>query len=175
MQSIYKALRRLLIILCLVGIVWSVFANYEFVFSKVVKGEVLEVERVSQPTAIIGGSPMTPEQMFSFAVMVKSFNGTIYSASSEDRQWAIARKGYCVEARYYPYPPWNLDKADTYHNARLVRVFECKSEAPATWKPTGAPNAPNALEAAPTAPAAAPGTAPASAPGADAASVSTNK
>lgn len=135
MKAMTQALRKLLIVLVIACLLWFVLANYSAVFSKKIKGEVLEVERVTQPTAIIGNGAMTPEQMFSFAVMIRAFDGTIYSASSEDRQWAVAKKGYCVEARFYPYPPWNLEKADTYFNARLVRAFECQREAPGDWKP----------------------------------------
>lgn len=126
MQALAKVLRRLLLAICIIALFWGVLANYSFVFSKVVTGEIMEVERVTQPSTVIGGA-MTPEQMYSFAVMIRSETGEIFSASSEDRQWAVAKKGYCVEARFYPYPPWNLEKADTYFNARLVKVLsDCK-------------------------------------------------
>jgi hypothetical protein len=135
MRAITKALRILLLFVAVVLIAWIIASNYSFIFSKVVKGEILEVERVTQPTAVIG-STVTPEQLYSFAVMIRSESGEIFSASSEDRQWAIAKKGYCVEARFYPYPPWNFDKADTYFNARLVKVLgECKAAAPVSATP----------------------------------------
>ena len=149
MKSIAGALRGLLIAFLLVAVTWVVLSNYSFVFSKTVKGEVVEVERVVQPTAIIGNG-ISPDQIFSFAVMIRSFDGAIYSASTEDRQWAVAKKGYCVEARFYPYPPWNLEKSGTYYNARMVRAFDCKREAPSDWSPISAlsPQAPtNAGEA----------------------------
>jgi hypothetical protein len=140
MQAIAKALRRFLILVSIGILVWGVLSNYSFVFSKVVTGEIMEVERVTQPTAVIG-STMTPEQMFSFAVMIRSESGEIFSASSEDRQWAVAKKGYCVEARFYPYPPWNLEKTGTYFNARLVKVLaDCnRAGAPKAQVPPALP------------------------------------
>ncbi len=139
MQAIAKVLRRFLLVLSIGILIWMVLSNYIFVFSKSVTGEIMEVERVTQPTAVIG-STMSAEQMFSFAVMIRSETGEIYSASSEDRQWAVAKKGYCVEARFYPYPPWNLDKAGTYFNARLVKVLSDCNRAP----PPKAPGEPAA-------------------------------
>lgn len=127
MKSIVNAFRWLVITLIVLAVIWAVIANYSFVFSKKVKGEVVEVERVVEPTAILGRN-IPAEQIFSFAVMIRAEDGTIFSASSEDRQWAVAKKGYCVEARFYPYPPWDFEKLDTYYNARLLRVYDCARE-----------------------------------------------
>lgn len=140
MKTIARALRNLIIGLCLFGIVYSVFANWSFVFSKTVRGEVMEVERVIQPTAMLGAN-MTAEQMFSYAVLVRAENGEIFSSSSVDRQWAVIHKGYCVEARLYPYPPWDIDKADTYFNARLVKVLSDCTHALPTASPAASPTA----------------------------------
>ena len=51
------------------------------------------------------------------------------TATSEDGQWAIARTGLCVKARYYPHPPWDLKNAGTYFNARLLTMVDCDSAA----------------------------------------------
>lgn len=120
-KTLSRLLRQFLIVFCLILVAWGLVINYEWVFSKSVVGEILEVERFVPPAIL--GSPVTADQMFSVAVMIRAENGEIYSASSADRQWAIAKPGYCVEARFYPYPPWNLEKADTYHNARLIKVL----------------------------------------------------
>ena len=126
MKAVSRALRNLVLVLCFLGVIYAIVANYSFVFSKAVRGEVMEVERVIQPTTMIGSS-MTAEQMFSYAVLVRAESGEIFSSSSTDRQWAIVRKGFCVETRLYPYPPWDMEKADTYFNARLVKVLpDCK-------------------------------------------------
>ncbi len=101
---------------------------YQYIFSRKVSGEVVEVERVTDPTAIIGTVPTA--QIFSFAIAIKEKTGDIVTASSEDRQWALVKRGMCVDAIYYPYPPWNLDKGGTFYNARLVRLMECAGKTP---------------------------------------------
>jgi hypothetical protein len=158
MQVVSRALRNLLIVLCVLAVIYVIATNYSFVFSKSVRGEVMEVERVIQPTAMLGSS-MTAEQMFSFAILVRTETGEIFTSSSTDRQWAVVRKGYCVETRLYPYPPWDMEKADTYFNARLVKVLaDCKRAAPLTGaaasteiapgsSPTAAQSAPGQLSA----------------------------
>ena len=83
---------------------------------------------MTQPNTVISagaGSALSNDQLFSFAVAVRQKDGAIITASSEDRQWSIARKGYCVEAKFYPYPPWQLDKAGTFFNARMIHLAEC--------------------------------------------------
>lgn len=103
---------------------------YSYVFAKTVTGEVIGIERVSQANTIIGGggtgAPIPPAQIFSFAVAIKNEKSEIFTASSEDRQWAVVQKGHCAEAKFLPYPPWQFDKAGTFFGARLVRLFECK-------------------------------------------------
>lgn len=123
MQKLISAVRVLVIVLAVLGALAVTAANYSYVFSRNVKGEILEVERVTHPSAILGN--VTSNQVYSFAVAVKEASGEIVTASSEDRQWAVAKKGFCVEARYYPYPPWDFDKSGTYFNARLVKLYEC--------------------------------------------------
>ncbi|MEW6057285.1 MAG: hypothetical protein AB1540_11805 [Bdellovibrionota bacterium] len=99
---------------------------YSFVFAKNVKGEIVGIERVTQPSAIISGqTPIPPSQIFSFAVAVRDETGEITTSSSEDRQWAVAQKGQCVEAKFLRYPPWDLEKSGTFFGARLVRLFDC--------------------------------------------------
>lgn len=100
---------------------------YSFIFSKTVVGEVLRVERVDTPEAIIT-SKNIPASQFSFSVAIRDSKGEIHTASSEDRQWAVVSIGQCAEARFFPYPPWQLEKARTYFGARLERLFECQHE-----------------------------------------------
>lgn len=99
---------------------------YTYVFARHITGEVIAIDRVTQPNTIIGGGNALPSsQVFSFAIAIRNHDGEIVTASSEDRQWAVVEKGQCVEAKYFPYPPWQLDKAGTYANARLLRLFDC--------------------------------------------------
>jgi hypothetical protein len=96
-------------------------------FSKTVAGEITGVERVEIPVALVArGDGDITSKVFSFAIGIKDLKtGEIYTASSEDRQWAVAEKGQCTEAVFLPYPPWQFTKKDTYFGARLVRLFEC--------------------------------------------------
>ncbi len=119
-----RVLYSLLAIVICAGLIVVVVQNWSFLFAKTVTGEVLEVERVIEPT-YIGSGGVPSNQVFSFAVAIKAEDGEIFTSSSEDRQWAVARKGGCVEAKFYPYPPWEFGKANTYLNARLVRLLEC--------------------------------------------------
>lgn len=114
----------LLSVLLVSGLLFIVVDNYSSIFADNVTGEIVEVERVTEPTFLGGGVPT--QQVFSFAVAVKDKSGVIFTSSSEDRQWAVARKGMCVEAKFYPYPPWQFDKANTYFNARLIRLKDCQ-------------------------------------------------
>ncbi len=99
---------------------------YSWIFSHTVEGQIFQVERVTQPTMVVGSAVVaSPAAMFSFAVAIRDKDGKIFTASSEDRQWAVAQKGLCVEAKFYPYPPWDLDKGGTYMNARLIGLKDC--------------------------------------------------
>lgn len=116
-----------MVVVILGAIVWLVADNYSVIFSKSVNGEITAVERVELPVALISrANSEINEKVFSFAIGIKDRKtGDIYTASSEDRQWAVAQKGQCAEAVFLPYPPWKLTKKDTFFGARLVRLFEC--------------------------------------------------
>ncbi len=91
-------------------------------------GVIVSVERPAAPTALVGvgaGVDSATAALFSFAVAIKEKSGEIVTASTEDRQWAVAQIGRCVEAKYYPYPPWNFEKSGTYHDARLLKLYDC--------------------------------------------------
>ncbi len=102
---------------------------YSYVFAKRVRGQIMRVEKVAPEGAIItsGRDTQLPSQLFSFAVAIRDDKGEIHTASSEDRQWAVAEVGQCVEAKFFPFPFWQFDKANTYFGARLERLFDCKS------------------------------------------------
>lgn len=101
-------------------------------FKKRIIGEIVAVERVNDALIVAGGSQPINSQVFSFSVGIKDMKtGEIHMASSEDRQWAAVQKGNCVVAAYFPYPPWMLSKANTNHNARLLRNYENCEQMPA--------------------------------------------
>ncbi len=119
-----RAMWIFLLLLVVILASFLVVTQYHWVFRKDVAGEILEVERVTTSTAVVGVT--IPSQSFSFAVAIRTKkDGEIMTASSEDRQWAVAKKGMCVEATVDPYPPWNLDKAGTFYNARLLKLKDC--------------------------------------------------
>jgi hypothetical protein len=120
----YVAILILLLLLGVTGFVCVRF--YSFVFAKTVSGEILRVERVNQNETIIAGTRDVPaSQLFSFGVAIRDGKGEIHTASSEDRQWAVAQSGQCADARFFPYPFWDFEKAGTYFNARLIRLYDC--------------------------------------------------
>lgn len=108
------------------------FKYYSYIFSRNVSGTIMMVERPHIPTALIGvsesGATTTETKIYDYAVAIKESTGEIVTASTEDRQWAVAQKGQCAEAKYYPYPPWDLARSGTYHSARLLKLFDCLEE-----------------------------------------------
>lgn len=146
MNAILKSIKTILILLILIFAVWFIVANYSFVFSKKVVGIVIGIERIPIGMAVVQtgntGGTISP-QIFSYAVAVKDHTGEIFTSSAEDRQWAVVEKGKCVEAQFYPYPPWNFEKGGTFYNARLDRMFECPAGTAAT-APAPAPAPPPA-------------------------------
>lgn len=127
MATIWKFTKYVLILVLLAAVVWLVGTNYSVIFSKTIVGEISAVERVEMPVALMGRlqEPMA-SKIFSFAVGIKDLKtGEIHTASSEDRQWAVAQKGQCAEAVFLPYPPWDFNKKGTYFGARLIRLYEC--------------------------------------------------
>jgi hypothetical protein len=91
----------------------------------------MNIDRVTQPSAVFNGVNQTPAaQMYSFAVAIREKKGDIMTSSSEDRQWAVVEKGKCVEAKFFPYPFWQLDKSGTYFGARLLRLYDCPQSQP---------------------------------------------
>ncbi len=113
-----------------------VYKYYPWIFSKRVSGKIVDVQRVTQASAIIN-SQVTDAQIHSYSVLILGDDGKLYAASSEDRQWQVAAKGYCCEAVFYRYPFWNLEKSGTFYNARLKELRLCPGETKAPE-----PNAP---------------------------------
>lgn len=149
MKQVKSLMVLILVIVVFVGVAIFIVANYSWVFAKTVDGKIVEVRRVTHPTAVLG-SRITSEQLHSYAVLIEGQDGRLYTASSEDRQWEVAGKGYCVKALLYRYPPWDFERANTFFNARLKELRQCDGQTPAL--PKGAPENPSA----PAPPAAAP-------------------
>jgi hypothetical protein len=121
-RTLISIIAALFLLLC--G--WGLVSFYPYIFAKLVVGKVVKVDRVSSPTNLIStGAPIPNSQLFSFAVAIQDSESVIHTASSEDRQWAVAEPGKCAKAKFFPYPPWNLEKSGTYFNARLVELRDC--------------------------------------------------
>lgn len=104
--------------------VYIVLFYYPYVFSKNVDGEIISVERAVPVNTIVGGATISPD-VYSFAVAIRTSNGDIMTATSEDRQWAVVQRGQCATAKFFPYPPWKIEKAGTYFGARLLKLSDC--------------------------------------------------
>lgn len=131
MKAFFKYLRGLLILIVLIAVTWFIAINYSVIFSKSIVGEVTAVERVELPVALMAQEAGAdfPGKVFSFAVGIKDHKtGEIYTASSEDRQWAVVQKGQCAEAEFLPYPPWQLTRKGTYFGARLLKLTDCAAK-----------------------------------------------
>lgn len=117
-------------LLGLVGTGYIFVEFYPFIFSRKVSGVLVSVERLQLNVSLMQTSEQTVNpQLYSFALAIREDSGEIVAASAEDRQWAAATKGNCVEAVFYPYPPWKVMKAGTYYNARLDRLSDCPDKA----------------------------------------------
>ncbi len=128
MGLLKKLFQFAVVIAILGGLGFGVVKYYSFIFSKNVAGKVIAVKRVTETTAIMGSRPMPESQLYSFSLSLELPSGEFMTATSEDRQWAVVLPGQCVQAKFYPYAPWELDKAGTYYNARLLKLADCKSE-----------------------------------------------
>lgn len=100
---------------------------YSFLFARKVVGVVIDVKKIDLTSAILTRPSGDIPYLHSFAVAVRETSGEIVTASAEDRQWAVVKPGQCVEAKYYPYPPWDFEKSGTYFGARLIKLYECSS------------------------------------------------
>ncbi|HVK60150.1 MAG TPA: hypothetical protein VM432_01320 [Bdellovibrionales bacterium] len=128
MKQVKQVFYILIAAIVLVGALYTVVNYYGYIFSQRVSGEILEVERLNQGAALVAPGSIAPEALFSFAVAIKADTGEIFTASTQDRQWAVAKKGMCVEALFYPYPFWELDRAGTWNNARLIKLRDCPAK-----------------------------------------------
>ena len=135
--------KYLIVAAILIGSGAFVLANYSWVFAKRVHGRILNVERVTDPNAIISAR-VTEAQMHTYAILIQGEDGRLYTANSENSRWEIAKKGYCVDALLYRRPFWELKVANTFYDARLDELSLCPGE---TAPPQGDPAPPAAKPA----------------------------
>src|SRR4051794_28626342 len=110
----YMNMKKVIVMALVFGILGLVgfygVRYYSFIFAKTVHGKVLRVERVNTAEAIIASKNVPTAQLFSFSVAIQDSKGEIHTASTEDRQWAVVSIGQCADAKFFPYPPWQLEK-----------------------------------------------------------------
>lgn len=108
-----------LLVIVLAGL--ALTFGYPYLFAREIVGTLESVE-----TALPGGTIVTNSSTaaFSAGVMVRDQDGNYVTFSTEDRQWATLRdrKGLCVRAKIFPYGWWNLARAGTWYNGRLLDV-----------------------------------------------------
>ncbi len=117
----------------LIAGVFYFLGNYwPYIFAKTVQGHVMKVEKLMNSIALISPEGEPSSKVFSFAIAIKDdATGEIFTASSEDRQWAAVQgEGLCAQAKFFPYPPWKFDKAGTYYGARLIKLWSCEDKKP---------------------------------------------
>lgn len=120
-----KIAKTVLAVVALMGIGYFGVTYYSFIFARNVVGVVMDVQKVEMTNAIVTRSASDLPYMHSFAVAVKETSGEIITSSAEDRQWAVVKAGQCVEAKFFPYPPWDFAKSGTYFGARLLKLSDC--------------------------------------------------
>lgn len=132
-------LKYIFAVIFTLAVCFGVVTNYSWIFAKSIEGEIFKVERVTDPTMIVGNVANNPSAMHSFSIAIKVADGSIHTASSEDRQWAVVVPGCKVKALFFRYPFWELKRGGTFFNARLDDMRDCPSSvAPAVESPHSA-------------------------------------
>jgi hypothetical protein len=141
MKQAKQILFTIIGVVILGAIAYGTIAYYPYVFAKSIKGVIQEVKRVTDSSMVIGGgSRGIPENLaYSFAVAIKDEEGRIHTSSSEDRKWAVAQAGMCVEARFLAYPFWDLSRRGTYFGAQLIELKDCQSAQKLSTEPNTNP------------------------------------
>lgn len=125
MKTLKKWFMSILIFIVLVSLVSGYLIFYSYIHKRTIVGPVNGVKQLLENTAFVAGSQDPSTKIYSFAVGVKDHKtGEIVTGSTEDRQWGVVKEGQCVEAEFFPYPPWNLQKAGTYFNVRVQKLYD---------------------------------------------------
>jgi hypothetical protein len=123
MKAVFNSLKIMMFLIVFFAAGAIVVVYYPWLFGKNVDGEIIEVERVTMPNTMIGN--VNKFQMHSYAVLIQDKNGDMFTSSSEDRRWEVAKKGMCVIALFYRHPPWRLQSAGAFYNARVQKIYRC--------------------------------------------------
>lgn len=125
MKNFMKFMRSILIFLAIIVLISCYFVFFPYIHARTVLGPVSGVKQLLENTAFVAGSQDPSTKIYSFAVAVKDLKSQeIVTGSTEDRQWGVVKEGQCVKATFYPYPPWNLQKAGTFYNVRVQELYD---------------------------------------------------
>ncbi|MCB9815844.1 prepilin-type N-terminal cleavage/methylation domain-containing protein [Candidatus Nomurabacteria bacterium] len=123
---------ELMIVVAILGILVAILAGvggaglYGWAFSEEKSGQLQSVESAIPEGGLIAA---TGSAVFSAAVSMKLEDQSYLTFSTDDRQWAVYRgdkaRGKCATVKVYPYAPWNISKGGTFHNGRLLKVWDC--------------------------------------------------
>ncbi len=137
MRNFLKLLfRRFVIFSILIGLGLVFFFGYSYIFSRIITGEITGAKHLIESMAVISTpeaqvQTQLPNKVFSFAIAIRDYKTSeIVTGSSEDRQWAAVKEGQCARAEFFPYPPWQLNKAGTYFGVRLLNLYDNCEMAP---------------------------------------------
>jgi prepilin-type N-terminal cleavage/methylation domain-containing protein len=87
----------------------------------IVEGKVNSIEKLVNNVMMTNSS--LSSQMFSFAVEIEN-DEDIITFSTEDRQFATVKPGDKIKVKVFQYPFWNIGKAGTYYNGRLLKKIK---------------------------------------------------
>lgn len=122
MQNWKRWLRSLVFLCLIVGIVYVLIFYYAFVFAKNVEGRIVGVKRENQYEE-------------SYVVAIRTQTGETFTSHSKDAQWALVQVGQCARAKFFPHPPWDLEKSGGYFGAKILHLRDC-TESDGTWDPS---------------------------------------
>lgn len=125
MKSLKKWFTVLCILIAVIVLGSGYVVFYSYIHKRTVVGTVNGVHQLFENVAYLAGSKNPSPQIYSAAVAVRdSKTSEIVTGSTEDRQWGVVKEGQCVQAVFFPYPPWNLQKAGTFYNVRVEKVYD---------------------------------------------------
>ncbi len=120
-------IRVFLFLILLIGAGVGLVSFYPYLFAREITGLVMGVQPIDVPYSMLAptsaNAPPKPKLSFSVAIKDK-VTSEILTGSTEDGQWAVVKEGQCATAKFFPHPPWDLQKAGSYFGTRLIRLYE---------------------------------------------------
>ena len=83
-------------------------------------GKVTDCQQLLNQAMVVSNGNKTSSSVFSFSCDIQS-GDEIISFSSEDRKFATVHKGDVIQVVVFKYAPWDISKAGTYYDGRLIK------------------------------------------------------